>query len=229
MGLVALIVAHGMALIYRIQPGVSLWFPPLGVAIALTFWFGPYGIVLTGVASLLMSSFWGLHGWDRVIALIDISEPLVAWLLYRFLWRGSSTLNNLRNAALFTLSVPLAACATLAMFGSLSWVATGQMSASKLTQNISHWWLGNAIGVMAITPAALLVLTPYLQSWGWLPNSEPLGSSNCVSFQPTRCFVVEIGAILLLCVATAILTVSETDQSGFKFQQLSFLSFVPVM
>lgn len=228
-GLIASIAAHGMALIYRIQPGVSLWFPPSGVAIAFTFWFGPYAIFLTGFASLLMSSFWGLHGWDRVIALIDIIEPLVAWLLYRCLWRGSLTLNNLKDAAIFTLTVPLAACATLAIFGSLAWVGTGQMPASNLTQSISHWWLGNAMGVMAITPTALLVLTPYLQSWGWLNDSEPLDSSNSVRFQPSRCFFVEIGTILLLCIATAILTVSQSDRSGFKFQQLSFLSFVPVM
>lgn len=228
-GLIALILAHGMALIYRIQPGVSLWFPPSGVAIALTFWFGPYGIFLTGIASLLMSSFWGLHGWHRVVALTDVIEPLIAWLLYRRLCQGSLTLNNLKDAALFTFGVPLAACTNLAIFGSLAWVAVGQMSASNLIQYISQWWLGNAIGVMAITPTALLVLTPYLQSWGWLPNSEALDSSNSVSFQLTRCLFMEISTILLLCVATAILTVSETDQSGFKFQQFSFLGFIPVM
>ncbi|MBH8577657.1 MASE1 domain-containing protein [Nostocaceae cyanobacterium CENA369] len=228
-GLIALILAHGMALIYRIQPGVSLWFPPSGIAISLTFWFGPYGIFLTGIASLLMSSFWGLHGWHRVVALTDVIEPLIAWLLYRRLCQGSLTLNNLKDAALFTFSVPLAACTTLAIFGCLAWVAVGQMSASNLIQYISQWWLGNAIGVMAITPTALLILTPYLQSWGWLTNSEALDSSNSVSFQLTRCLFMEISTILLLCVATAILTVSETGQSGFKFQQFSFLGFIPVM
>jgi PAS domain S-box-containing protein len=229
-GLIALIMAHGMALIYQVQPGISLWFPPSGVAIALTFWLGRSGIILTGLASLLMAPCWGLHGWERVIGFTDVIEPLIAWLLYRRLWRGSLTLNNLRDASFFTLSVPLVASATLATVGSLTWVAIGKMSASSLAQNIPHWWLGNAIGIMAITPTALLVITPHLQSWGWLNNSEPSNSSsNCLSFPTSRRLLLEVSAILLFCIATAILTVSETHQSNFKFQQLSFLSFVPVI
>ncbi len=229
-GLIALIMAHGMALIYQVQPGISLWFPPSGVAIALTFWLGRSGIILTGLVSFLMSPSWGLHGWERMIGFVDVIEPLIAWLLYRRLWRGSLTLNNLRDATLFILGVPLVASATLATIGSLVWVAIGNMSASSLTQNIPHWWLGNAIGIMAITPTALLVITPRLQSWGWLTNFEPLNSSsNYLGFPTPRRFLLEISAILLFCIATAILTVLETDQSNFKFQQLSFLSFVPVI
>ncbi|WGV26245.1 MASE1 domain-containing protein [Halotia branconii] len=229
-GLIALIMAHGMALIYQVQPGISLWYPPSGVAIALTFWFGRSGIILTGLASFLMSPFWGLHGWERMIGWVDVIEPLIAWLLYRRLWRGSLTLNNLRDATLFILSVPLVASVTIATIGSLTWVAIGNMSASSLTQNIPYWWLGNAIGIMAITPTALLVITPYLQSRNWLTNSEPSkSSSSCLSFPTSRSLLLEVSAILLFCIATAILTVLETDHSNFRFQQLSFLSFVPVI
>ncbi|OUL35730.1 ATPase [Nostoc sp. T09] len=229
-GLLALILAHKMALIYRIQPGVSLWFPPSGVAIALTFWLGPYGIVLTAIASLLMSQFWGLDGWEQLISLLDGIEPLVAWLLYRRFWQGSLKFNSLRDAAIFTLSVPLAASATLAVVGNLALVAVEKMSADSLTQNIPHWWLGNAIGVMAITPTALLVLTPFLQSWGWLPNSTTSDFRlHPATFKHCRRFYVEISFILLLCVAIAALTVAETDAKTFRFQQLSFLSFIPVL
>ncbi|MBD2213684.1 MASE1 domain-containing protein [Nostoc linckia FACHB-104] len=229
-GLLALILAHKMALIYQIQPGISLWFPPSGVAIALTFWFGPYGILLTGVASLLMSRFWGLDGWEQLISLVDVIEPTVAWLLYRRFNQGSLKLNSLKDAAIFTLSVPIVASACLAVVGSLAWVAVGKMPAATLAQNIPHWWLGNAIGVMAITPTALLVLTPYLQYRGWLPNLEASDSSlNAVNFQQSRRYILEIGIIILFCVAIAILTVTQTHQTSFKFQQLSFLSFVPVL
>ncbi|OUL21754.1 ATPase [Nostoc sp. RF31YmG] len=229
-GLLALILAHKMALIYRIQPGVSLWFPPSGVAIALTFWLGPYGIVLTAIASLLMSQFWGLNGWEQLISLLDCIEPLIAWLLYRRFWQGSLRFNSFRDAAIFTLSVPLAASATLAVVGNFALVAVGKMPVDSLTQNIPHWWLGNAIGVMAITPTALLVLTPYLQAWGWLRNSNTSDSTfNAVTFKQSRRFFVEISIILLLCVAIAALTVAETNNKTFRFQQLSFLSFVPVL
>ncbi len=229
-GLLALILAHKMALIYRIQPGVSLWFPPSGVAIALTFWLGPYGIVLTGLASLLMSPFWGLNGWEQAIALLDGIEPFMAWLLYRRLWQGSLRLNSLRDTAIFTLSVPLAASATLAVVGSLAWVAIGKMPAASLAESIPHWWLGNAIGIMAIAPTALLMLTPYLQSSGWLPNLKKTDYSvNASTFPQSRRFFGEISIIIVFCVAIAALTVAKTNNTTFEFQQLSFLSFVPVL
>jgi len=230
LGLLALIIAHGMALIYRIQPGVSLWFPPSGVAIALTFWFGPFGIILTGLASFLMSPAWGFHGWERLSALVDMIEPLIAWLLYRHLWKGSRTLNTLKDAVVFTVSVPLIASATLAIIGNLTFVAMGKMLSTNLGTSIPHWWLGNAMGVMAIAPTALLVITPYLQSQGWLVSTEPLNSSfvspNC---SPSRRFLLEFSTIILLCIAIATLTVAETHHNGFRFQQLSFLSFIPVI
>ncbi|MCC5637049.1 MASE1 domain-containing protein [Nostoc sp. CHAB 5844] len=233
LGLLALVAAHGMALIYRIQPGVSLWFPPSGVAIALSFWFGIDGIILTGIASFLMSPFWGLHGWERVIGLIDVVEPLVAWLFYRRLWKGSLTFNSLKDAAIFTLSVPLVASTSLAVLGSLSWIAVGKMPIANITNSITHWWLGNAIGVMGITPTILLVLTPYLQSWGWLSYSQTSDSASpAFRFQSCRPLLLEVSTILFLCISIACVTVSEVSANSntdFKFQQLSFLSFVPVM
>ncbi|MBU7584715.1 MAG: MASE1 domain-containing protein [Nostoc sp. TH1S01] len=233
LGLLALMAAHGMALIYRIQPGVSLWFPPSGVAIALSFWFGIDGIILTGIASFLMSPFWGLFGWEQVIGFIDVVEPLVAWLLYRRFWQGSLTFNSLKDAAIFTLSVPLLASSSLAVLGSLGWVAIGKMPVTNLTNSITHWWLGNAIGIMGLTPTILLVLTPYLQSWGCLSDSQ---TSNIAlpsfRFPASRPLLLEVTTILFLCISIASVTVSEVSvnsDTDFRFQQLSFLSFVPVM
>lgn len=230
LGLLALVLAHQIALIYQIQPGISLWFPPSGVAIALTFWLGPYGILLTGLASFLMAPFWGLHGWEQIIGITDGIEPFIAWLLYRRVKQGSLRLNNLRDAAIFTLTVPMAASATLAVVGSLAWVAVGKMSLASLTQSIPNWWLGNAMGVMAITPTALLIFTPFFQSMGWLNNDESADSClNAVNFPHSRRFILEISTIILFCVAIAILTVTQTQQTHFRFQQLSFLGFVPVL
>ncbi|WP_242056463.1 MULTISPECIES: MASE1 domain-containing protein [unclassified Nostoc] len=233
LGLLVLVAAHGMALIYRIQPGVSLWFPPSGVAIALSFWFGIDGIILTGIASFLMSSFWGLHGWEQLIGFIDMSEPLVAWLLYRRLWKGSLTFNSLKDATLFILSTPVIASTSLAVLGSLAWVSTGKMPITNLSQSIPHWWLGNAIGIMGIAPSALVVLTPYLHSWGLLSNF-PASDSEFFSirFQPSRRLLLEVCTILFLCISIASLTVAQVSansQTEFRFQQLSFLSFIPVL
>ncbi|HEY9634610.1 MAG TPA: PAS domain S-box protein [Coleofasciculaceae cyanobacterium] len=227
--LLALVLAHGMALLYRIGPAVSLWFPPSGVAIALTLWFGPIGVVLTGVASILVAPQWGNDGWTRIVALTDATEPLVAWFLYRHCFSGSLLPNRLRDAAAFTLSAPLAACAASALTGSLALVAVGKMPASNLADSIPHWWLGNAIGTLALAPTALLVLTPFLQRWGWLPPANQPNELSAFAHAPSRRLIAEIVGILVLIVSTAALTVSETHSAGFAFQQLSFLSFVPII
>ncbi len=224
-----LLLAHGMALIYRIQPAVSLWFPPSGVAIALTFWFGPIGAVLTGVTSILMAPLWGSDDWTRIVGITDATEPLVAWWLYRRYFSGSLLPNRLRDAAAFTLSGPLAACATSAVVGSVALVVVGKMPLSNLAMSIPHWWLGNAMGTLAIAPTALLVLTPFLQNWGWLSSSNPPPEQNFVKFSPSRCLWAEVAAILVFLVSTAALTVSKTQSGGFAFQQFSFLSFVPII
>jgi PAS domain S-box-containing protein len=218
-----------MALIYRIQPAVSLWFPPSGVAIALSIWLGPIGAVLTVISSVLMAPLWGNDGWTRIASLTDATEPLVAWFLYRHCLSGSLLPNRLRDAAAFTLSAPLAACATSAVVGNLVLVAVGKMPLSNLTLSIPHWWLGNAIGTLAIAPTALLVLTPFLQRWGWLPPSNQPNEPSFVTCPSSRRLWAEVVAILVFVVGTAVLTVSKTYSAGFAFQQFSFLSFVPII
>lgn len=228
-GLLVLLFAHGMALMFRIQPAVSLWFPPSGVAIAFTLWFGPVGVVLTGLTSILMAPFWGNDGWTCLVGWTDATEPLVAWFLYRRYFAASLSLSRLRDAVAFTLSAPLAACATSAVVGSLALVAVGKMPLSNLGTSIPHWWLGNAIGTFAIAPTALLVLTPLLQNRGWLPSSNQPKQPPFVTCCPSRSTWIEVSAIAAFTLATAVITVSKTNNGNFVFQQLSFLSFVPIL
>jgi PAS domain S-box-containing protein len=226
LGLLCLILAHGAALIFRVQPAISLWFPPSGVAIALTLWFGPMGAVLTGVASLLMAPLWGMDGWFRLVGLVDAIEPLVAWFLYRHRWQGLLSLQRIRDASGFILSAPVTASMTSALLGSLVLVSLGKMPESNLVQSIAHWWLGNALGTLAIAPTALLVLTPFLQRWGWLPPTEQL---TALSLHSCRGLRGEVYAILVFCVGTAAITVSSSNGVNFEFQQFSFLSFIPIV
>lgn len=229
LGLLVLLLAHGMALIYRIQPAVSLWFPPSGVAIALTLWFGPVGVLLTAISSILMAPQWGNEGWIQIVGLTDATEPLVAWFLYRRCFSGTLSLSTLRDAIAFTFSAPLAACATSAIVGSFTLVAVGKMPLSGLDRSVLHWWLGNALGTLAIAPTALLVLTPVLQRWGWLSLNHPPNEPQLVRDCQSRRFWVEVVTIMLLTLATAALTVSKSNHAGFVFQQFSFLSFIPML
>ncbi|HAZ49799.1 MAG TPA: histidine kinase [Cyanobacteria bacterium UBA11371] len=253
LGLLALVGAHLMARIYRIGLAVSLWFPPSGVAIAFTLWFGPIGAIVTAIASVLMAPLWGSDGWYRLVGITDGIEPLVAWFLYRRCWKGTLSFKHLTDAAAFILSAPLAACATSAVVGSLTLTFLGKIHFANLTNSILHWWLGNAIATMAIVPTALLVFTPFLQTRGWLGGADkfnisvgagptnnlrtlsdnvtlpapPLGGASSLSL--SHCLSGEVLAILIFSTASAVLTVLQTSSGNFAFQQLSFLTFVPII
>lgn len=234
LGLLALVLAHGMALIYRIQPAVSLWFPPSGIAIALTLWFGPIGIILTGITSVLMAPFWGFTGWERLVGLIDILEPLVAWLLYQKFAKGKLSFRRLSDAATFILSAPLAACTTSAVIGSLTLVALDKISISQLSNSIPNWWLGNALGTMAIAPTILLVFTSKIQRYFHLATStvNDINYPNLAEIFPFASPIyrrAEIIFILFLTVFIGSFTVSLAHQGGFGFQEFSLLSFVPII
>jgi signal transduction histidine kinase len=227
---VALVLAHLVALLFRVQPAVSLWFPPSGVAVAISIWLGLPGVVLTGGVSCLMAPFWGNSGWTQFAGWTDSIEPLIAWFLYRVYWRGSPFLADLREAGAFILAAPVMACLGSAIVGSLSLVVLGKLSLESLPESVSYWWLGNAIGTMTITPPALLLLTPLLQKCG-LVNSQantPGRGTNFRRLGQTR-YWAEVFVILVFSTSTAFLTVSQTTKTGFSFQQFSFLNFVSII
>ncbi|NES98256.1 MAG: hypothetical protein F6K32_24335 [Desertifilum sp. SIO1I2] len=168
----ALLLAHSIALIYRIDPNTSLWFPPSGVAIAITLWFGPVGIVATAFASILVAPYWQLHGWTIWLGAIDALEPLIVWGCYRHLFRGSLHFLRLRETIAFILSGPICASAISAGMWTLALQLLGVTSTDSLLTRILYWWVGNAIGTIAIAPLALIYLTPQLQHYQLLPETD---------------------------------------------------------
>lgn len=227
LGVVLLFLAHGMAVLFRVQPAVSLWFPPSGVAIALALWLGPTGVVLTMIVSVIMAPVWGSDGWMRLIGLVDGIEPLVAWFLYCRCFRGSLMLKGLETAIAFIVSAPLAACASSALTGCLTLYALGAIPFSTLGHTLTQWWLGNAIGTMTVTPVLLLIVTPILQQW---PRSSLKTIQTPVlaeMYATLRQRGLEIGLILMVAACTALLTVRATQVSNYTALQVSLLGSLP--
>jgi PAS domain S-box-containing protein len=232
-GVMALVIAHWIALTCRVQPAISLWFVPSGVAIALTFWFGFMGAALAGATGLLVSPLWGYEGWSSLLRVTDVIDPLVALLLYRHAWKGSLTLRRLKDAAAFILSVPLSACILSALLG-ISLLGTLQgllagLPGVSLSQGIVLWWLGHALGAFSVTPALLLLFTPLVQKWGLLSPTDPPEPLQFLQIPRNRSIWLEAFVILVLVISTTLLTVWKMSEAGFLFQQLSFLSFVPII
>ncbi|MBD2020070.1 MASE1 domain-containing protein [Leptolyngbya sp. FACHB-36] len=238
-GFIALIAAHLTAIVFRIQPTVSLWFPPSGVAITLAIWLGPVGVLLTGVVSTLMAPLWGIsRGWQQLIGWSDATEPLITWLLYRYLLQRSPIPTSLNDAAFLIFSAPIAGCATSALVGSVMLAMLGRLPWEAISSSIPYWWLGNAIGTITIMPVALLLLTPVLQRRGWIKSdteASPELASKGGADGSVRGFYFnlriwgEISFLVALSVGTAALTVSQVTGREFVFQQYAFLNYIPII
>ncbi len=227
LGVILLFLAHGLALLFRVQPEVSLWFPPSGVAIALAIWLGPIGAVLTMMVAVIMAPFWGSDGWTRLVGLVDGVEPLVAWFLYCRCFRGSPLLKGLENAIAFIVSAPLAACASSALSGCFTLYTLGKIPFPILGETIMQWWLGNAIGTVTIAPVLLLTITPILQHWSRSSFKTIQTSILSETYTNLRHRGIEIGLILITAVCTALLTVRATQISSYTALQFSLLSSAP--
>jgi len=225
-----LFIAHGVALCFRVQPAVSLWFPPSGVAIALTLWMGPLGAVLTGLVSTVMAPLWGSTGWTRLVGLMDVAEPLAAWLLYRQVFQASLTLNTLRSVIVFLLSAPLAASFLSATLGCSVLFWLGKIPSDQLFVTVSHWWVGNAIGTVTIAPLLLLLLTRLLHQWGWIRRLTPAELTNYHFFFPLSLNRwLELAALGLSAILISFVTVQATYTSAFTTLQFALLGSIPVI
>lgn len=223
-----LVLSHYAALLFRVQPAVSLWFPPSGVAVTLAIWFGMPAVILTGIVSTLVAPLWGNHGWSQFAGLMDSVEPFLAWWLYRQVGKRSLSLDRVKDVSAFVLSAPTCACVGSAICGTLTLATIGNLPWERVASAIPHWWLGNAIGTMTIAPLAILTLNPVLQRWGWLPASE-LSLQSVPDPCTSSRFRAEKIAILGMSSAIAILSVWQTSHSGFAFQQFAFLNFIPIL
>jgi PAS domain S-box-containing protein len=226
LGLLLLLLAHGVALIFRIQPAVSLWFPPSGVAIALTLWLGPIGALLTWIAAFIVSPLWGNDGWARFASITDAIEPLVAWLIFYRGFKATLSPRALWNATAFLVSAPLIACGTSALLGTLVLTAFGKMSLANVPASIPHWWLGNALGTIVITPVALLLLS--WSPWYQGQSLEVVESEAKSILQVLHHRWLEVGLVLASTVFFALLTVEATKDSIFATLQFSWLGIIPV-
>lgn len=155
-------------------------FAPEGVALALAILFGPRiapGIVLGQV----LLSYWcgpSLLGGIAIGGFNAAEAVLGAWLFRR--WRLSSGFGRPRDVALFIFMIlfilqPISATGGVLTLYANSMVPAGTMdwllsplgnpleplsSPDLLPSAWLHWWLGNALGQMLVTPLLLSWLTP---------------------------------------------------------------------
>jgi PAS domain S-box-containing protein len=165
LGLLAVFLAEGVSW----GAAAPLWLPAVGLALALTFWLGPWfaGLAALGVlAGRLVGA-----GPDAVPAWADAAvtggELALAWWWYVRLAGGTTRLEEPRSATLYLLLVPGAA----AGLGAAARAALA--GADDIAETALRLWLPRALSELALAPPLLLTLTPWLKEAGLAPASDP--------------------------------------------------------
>ncbi|WP_221089753.1 putative bifunctional diguanylate cyclase/phosphodiesterase [Deinococcus aquaedulcis] len=137
-------------------PGLSAWYLPAGLILAfLTICglrFAPWVLVTVTLGGLLLSP----HPPDTVAALITVGAYVVGAALLRRSAGWRTGLVGLRDVARFATAALLAS--GLAALGTVSSLKlAGHLPALPWSTAILNWWVGDLVGIMALTPPLLLL------------------------------------------------------------------------
>lgn len=152
----------------------GLWLPGLGVGLALVAWLGRGVLIL-----LFVDLLWARTSIrpDKALAyhlgdcLLITAELGLSWWLYAGVARGTRRLDDPRSATTFLILVPGAVAAGMASMQALfrGWAFGVDEPFWTLA---SALWISRALGILALAPALLVVITPLLVRAG-LTRAEP--------------------------------------------------------
>jgi PAS domain S-box-containing protein len=164
--------------------GPLLWFPPVGLGLALVAWFGPRAAWLAVVAAVSVAlqtlAIHAVAGQAVGSALVGAVQdglaaaglPL-AWWLYHTRAGGVRTLAEPRSAIQFLFLVP-------GLAGGLVALAQTAVASLVVTPGAAGFgllllgnWLAWALGVLALAPPLLVLLTAPLLRRGWARPDDP--------------------------------------------------------
>jgi len=141
---------------FTVHSIVSVFWPGSGMALAALLIGGRRYVwgVLAGSLALnayANSSLWAICG----ITLANVTEALVGyWLLERFTPSASSLRSLPGYLKLIALGGAVASIAG-AVIGALSILLSGYIQPTDLVENIIHWWMGDTLGIVLLTPFIL--------------------------------------------------------------------------
>lgn len=224
----------GVAVLTLSQPAVwtsdtqLLWYPPAGLGLVLVAWLGVWGVLATFLSFLVVQLVMPPQAFVQVPPLVELVllavEATGGWLIYHGVGKGSLRINDPRSATAYLLIVPGAfvACAALAR--------AAFAEPGGYWHSVSEHWIRHAISYLAISPALLVLATPWLARKGLIPTRDS-GESDWID----ACEQVGLGDALemtglALCAAFlgGLLPVRSQPGHGFSWQLWTMLLLVIV-
>ncbi len=190
---------------FDIAPGISVWYPPAGLALALLVMLGPRCapvVLVTNIVGALASR--GFPAWWAPFLfplLITANYTIVAAVVRRAM--GPRLLpGGTRQTLTFVASVILAPVGA-AFLGPLIADSVIHVPGTTLIESATHWWIGDVSGILTVTPVVMVFIAPWLegrshplQSWRWDWRFIGTFVAHAATLLGTLWFVFSQGRIL---------------------------------
>ena len=136
---------------------VSIIWPSSGLALAVLLIGGKRYYPGVFLGALIANAMTGLAlGVAAAIAIGNTLEALLgAWLLTRD-GRFDASLRALSDYLRLIVLAGFVSCSVAALNGSTTLLVSGFINGSAYFQNLLHWWMGDALGVIMIAPLLLV-------------------------------------------------------------------------
>jgi len=161
--LVLFLLLDRFALAFQILPDIVAWYPPDGLSFALLLVFG-WGVwPIVAIASIISSflvfqipfSPLAVLAWGVFIAVV---YGLTAEILRRHI-HIDLHLQSMRDVVWLIFAAGLAAGILAVVSISVS-SASGVLDSAGRFDEILHWWIGEVVGILAVTPFLLIHVMP---------------------------------------------------------------------
>ena len=179
-------------------PGIVAWYPPAGLTYTLLLVFGVRFSPAVTIALFISSLFiyrmpqppYALFLWAFIMSLIYSGAAAFLRHRIRFDWQ----LRKLRDVTWFVFTTVFVS-ALLAVLSVSSSALGSEMPRSEVFRAIFHWWIGETVGVLTVTPFLLIYVMPGLKRFA---EGGPLRSPAGWSFpRPTLSAIGQISSIAL--------------------------------
>jgi PAS domain S-box-containing protein len=211
---------HFGARFFEVGPGVSLWYPPAGLAMALLVLFGPRFapvVFAANLAGACATTDYAI-GWPAFVFPLFITGnyTAAAILARRFILPhqipGSPrrTVGLIASALLAPVGVAMAGTVVAARISPIPFPP------DRLLQSALDWWLGDASGVLTVMPVVLVFVGPWLRG-----EHRPLGLAVRA---PHRFLLVAVQALALVGSLWLVFAVDSVPRA-----QMFYLCLLPLV
>jgi PAS domain S-box-containing protein len=216
---------------FQMWQGITAWYPPVGLALAMLFglgmWFAPLAYMAGTLASIVnfnespaSISFW-------LINVAVIGGYAGAALLLRRVFRVSPQLQSLRDVLWF-VCVAFFASLFVAVTGCALFVQSRFLAPEAFLKGALNWWICDAASLVCIAPFLLVHVVPKLRRFAGLPpdsNEIPRTGRRRPGIRRFRRFFESV--MQLLSIPFTLWVVFGWDLA--RSSELYYLFFIPVL